>query len=41
MKLVAFRIDKELFDKLKALALKQERSISFIIRKAIQEYIKK
>lgn len=41
MRTYTFRIDKKIFERLKAIAKKEERTISQLVRIAISEFIKK
>jgi len=41
MEVITFRIEKEDYAKLASIAKKLDRNISYLIRKAIEEYIKK
>jgi len=40
-KITSIRFDDETLEKLSEIAMKQDRTISWLVRKAVQEFIKK
>ena len=38
-KMLPVRVDKEMFEKLQKIAKREDRAVSYIIRKACEEYI--
>jgi predicted transcriptional regulator len=40
-KLMAIRIDQDLLDKLAKIGAKQDRTVSYLIRKSVEEYIER